>query len=127
SFAFVVLLHTPHFTLVKEKARLLESNRASSTAHGGRRIYLRERPLDPVFLPPPLFPRALDDPLDLAPRLAEACRAAFLAPPFFAAAFFAGFLLPEPAFFALVEPEPFLPPLLAACFRPPALDAAPAE
>src|SRR5512132_3774818 len=52
SFAFVVLLHTPHFALVKEKARLLESNRASGTAHGGQRIYLRERPLDPPFLRP---------------------------------------------------------------------------
>jgi hypothetical protein len=113
--------------LVKEKARLLESNRASGTAHGGRRIYLRFRPLDAVFLPPP-DPRDFDDPFGLAPpRLAEAFRApAFLAPPFLPPAFFAFFVPPELALAALRAPEDFLPPLLA-CFRTPALDALPAD
>jgi hypothetical protein len=95
--------------LVKEKARLLESNRASGTAHGGRRNYLRFRPLDPVFLPPP-DPRDLDDPFDLVPpRLAEAFRAPAFLPP----AFFAFFVPPELALAALRAPEDFLPPLLA--------------
>src|ERR1700692_3553689 len=39
SFSLVVLLHHSSHRSVKEKARLLESNRASGTAHGGSRHY----------------------------------------------------------------------------------------
>src|SRR3954471_1724301 len=88
----------------RKKARLLESNRASGTAHGGRENYR----LDRFFEPPPLRPPDFDPPLD---RLPEAFRAdVFLPPDLRAPAFFAPpardavFRVP-PAFF----PVDFLP------------------
>ena len=90
------------YSSTQEKARLLESNRASGTAHGGRKNYLRERPFEPELFP---LPRALDPPLgrELAPRRVEAFLAA----------------LPRLAFGAL-----FLALFFPAAFRPPAPDLA---
>src|SRR4051812_38253373 len=55
-------------TVGREKARLLESNRALGTAHGGSEIYRRERPLELDLRPPPRPPEARDRELD--PRFA---------------------------------------------------------
>lgn len=89
---------------MQEKARLLESNRASGTAQGGNPIYRLERRLDPAFLAPPLRLRDLEAPPD---RDLLALRVEGFRPPAFRA----------PAFF--LPPDRALPDFPAAAFRAP--------
>ena len=107
---------------MQEKARLLESNRALGTAHGGMRIYLFERPFDPPFLAPPLRLRDLEAPPDRALvffpaedfRPAAFRVGAFFLPPARGLAFFPADAFRAPDFF----PEDFF-----ADFPAPALEA----
>src|SRR3954469_3757285 len=71
-------------TVGREKARLLESNRALGTAHGGSEIYRRERPLELDLRPPPRPADARDrelDPRFAADFLPPELRAADFRPP----------------------------------------------
>src|SRR5688500_9862287 len=117
------------FSSVKAKARLLESNRALSVAHGSSGNYRLERPRDEPFRP--LAPPFRADPEELFPRaeLFLAVRPPDFLPPAFAVDFLAPLFEPRlvlfffaPADFrpvvlrpleALLPPAFFFDPLLA--------------
>ena len=126
------------FSSVKAKARLLESNRASSVAHGSSGNYRLERPRDEPFRP--LAPPFRAGPEELFPRaeLFLAVRPPDFLPPAFAVDFLAPLFEPRlvlfffaPADFrpaevlrpleALLPPGFFFDPLLAEDVEPPRL------
>jgi hypothetical protein len=100
-----VVLRSPT-CILKKKRGYLESNRAWQSTHGGRKIYLRERPFEALLRPPLLFPRAFGAAFEreAPPRLAEL----FLAPPFLAP------LFRPPELAAFRTPEDFRPPAFLA-------------